>query len=227
MGVGRRIGIAGVALLACAFAGGTLAGDAAAGRFTLRATVTSVADGDTLRVVTAAGRSERVRLVGVDAPERGRCYASEAAAAARRLSLGRDVVLRGDPTQDTRDRYGRLLAYVWLPGGRDLGFQLIRGGYARAYVFERPFERLAAYRRAEADAKRLSRSVWRCAAPSSAAGPSCDASYPDVCIPPYERVGDLDCRDVPYRRFRVVGPDPHGFDGDRHCVGCERRAPHS
>ena len=46
----------------------------------------------------------------------------------------------------------------------------------------------------------------------------CDPSYPDVCIPP----PDLDCRDIPYRRFRVLPPDPHGFDRDRDGIGCER-----
>lgn len=48
---------------------------------------------------------------------------------------------------------------------------------------------------------------------------NCDPSYPDVCIPPYPP--DLDCGDIPFRRFRVVGADPHGFDRDRDGIGCE------
>ncbi len=48
---------------------------------------------------------------------------------------------------------------------------------------------------------------------------NCDPSYPGVCIPPYPP--DLDCGDIPYRRFEVVGSDPHGFDGDGDGVGCE------
>ena len=48
---------------------------------------------------------------------------------------------------------------------------------------------------------------------------NCDSSYPDVCIPPPPP--DLDCGDVPYRRFRVVGSDSHGFDGDDDGIGCE------
>ena len=83
--------------------------------------VTSVIDGDTVQVRLSTGRSERVRLVGIDAPERGACWSAQATAAASRLAAGRPVTLRGDATQDTRDRYGRLLAYVWLPGGQDLG----------------------------------------------------------------------------------------------------------
>lgn len=49
---------------------------------------------------------------------------------------------------------------------------------------------------------------------------NCDASYPDVCIP--APPPDLDCGDVPYRRFRVLPPDPHRFDGDYDGIGCER-----
>jgi hypothetical protein len=47
----------------------------------------------------------------------------------------------------------------------------------------------------------------------------CDPSYPGVCIPPPPP--DLDCGDVPYTNFTVVGSDPHGFDGDGDGVGCE------
>ena len=47
----------------------------------------------------------------------------------------------------------------------------------------------------------------------------CDPSYPTVCIPPPPP--DLDCRDIPYRRFRVLPPDPHGFDSDHDGIGCE------
>lgn len=57
--------------------------------------------------------------------------------------------------------------------------------------------------------------------PTTAA--NCAASYPDVCIPPPPP--DLDCKDVSYRRFRVIynvpDPDPHRFDGDHDGIGCE------
>jgi micrococcal nuclease len=48
----------------------------------------------------------------------------------------------------------------------------------------------------------------------------CDSSYPDVCIPPYPP--DLNCGDIPYKNFRVVGNDPHRFDGDKDGIGCEK-----
>lgn len=47
----------------------------------------------------------------------------------------------------------------------------------------------------------------------------CEPSYPDVCIPFASR--DLDCRDIPYRNFKVLPPDPHNFDGDMDGIGCE------
>jgi len=53
-------------------------------------------------------------------------------------------------------------------------------------------------------------------APPSA---NCHPSYPTVCIPPPPP--DLDCGDIPYRRFRVLPPDPHGFDRDNDGIGCE------
>ncbi len=48
---------------------------------------------------------------------------------------------------------------------------------------------------------------------------SCDPSYPDVCIPVYPP--DLDCGEIQYANFRVVGSDPHGFDRDNDGIGCE------
>jgi len=55
--------------------------------------------------------------------------------------------------------------------------------------------------------------------------PSCDTSYPDVCIPPYPP--DLDCDEIYYSNFRVVGSDPHGFDKDNDGIGCEVGSPQS
>jgi micrococcal nuclease len=145
--------------------------------------------------------------------------AGTATRAARSLAEFRAVTLKGDASQATRDRYGRLLAYAWVGGTRDLGYQLLERGLARVYVYNRPFARLGPYRRAEASGKRRPSSIWKCGrAPVPVSG-SCDPSYPDFCIPPPPP--DLDCRDVARRGFRVVGADPHRFDGDRDGVGCE------
>ncbi len=48
---------------------------------------------------------------------------------------------------------------------------------------------------------------------------NCDSSYPDICIP--SNSPDLDCGEIRYSNFRVIGSDPHGFDGDGDGIGCE------
>jgi micrococcal nuclease len=143
----RRILCIGVLVAAAAALGG-VARPASSGAFRIHAHVTYVIDGDTVHA-DVRGRDERVRLIGIDTPEVGQCDAAKATALARRIATGRNVTLIGDPTQATRDRYGRLLAYVVLPSGRDLGYQELARGYARVYIYDRPFVRLAAYRRAE------------------------------------------------------------------------------
>ena len=100
-----------------------------------RAQVVRVVDGDTIRV-RLGDRIERVRYIGVDTPESVKpgtpvqCYAKRAAAANAALVAGRSVRLVGDIEQ--RDRYGRLLAYVYRePDGAFVNAQLVRDGYAR------------------------------------------------------------------------------------------------
>lgn len=59
--------------------------------------------------------------------------------------------------------------------------------------------------------------------PALAKPANCDRAYPDqdVCIP--SPPPDLDCKDISYRNFTVLPPDPHRFDGDKDGIGCETR----
>ncbi len=106
----------------------------------LTAEVIVIVDGDTIRVLVD-GREELVRLIGINAPETGgpyrdrECYGEEATDLVRELvPIGSTVQLERDQTD--RDRYGRLLRYVWLPraGGEFvlLNEVLVAGGAARA-----------------------------------------------------------------------------------------------
>ena len=90
--------------------------------------VVRVIDGDT---VDMAG-GERIRLIGIDAPERGEDYYDEAATRLRELLQGKTVELRAD-TAD-RDEYGRLLRYVYLDGVF-INELMVREGYARQFPF--------------------------------------------------------------------------------------------
>jgi len=75
---------------------------------------------------------------------------------------GRRVKVVTDPTQDRRDRYGRLLAYVRSNAG-SFGVAQLRRGWATVFVFDKPFEQLNLFRAAEASAKGSRRGAWsRC-----------------------------------------------------------------
>ncbi len=99
--------------------------------------VIRVIDGDTI-VVEIAGERERVRYIGIDTPEMNdprpavRELAAEARRANARLVEGRRVRLELDV--ETRDRYGRLLAYVWV-GDTMVNEVLVRTGHAAPYTF--------------------------------------------------------------------------------------------
>ena len=206
-------------------------GTAAAERFAYQGIVTRVVDGDTIDVRLSSGRRERVRLIGIDTPERGACFSSQASSRARALALNKRVTLRGDVTQDLRDRYGRLLAYVDIAGRTDLAQGLIRGGYGSVYVYKHPFARVASYRAAQASASTTRRGLWstcRAAVVPAVPLPPTQAAPSGGCHPNYTNclpiVGDLDCADV--RRMgkapvQVLGADPYRLDGDNDGLGCE------
>lgn len=67
--------------------------------------------------------------------------------------------LISDPTQDNKDRYGGFLRYVER-GGKDVNRTQVRRGWARVYVYERPFQRVRKYRKSQSQAKRARRGVW-------------------------------------------------------------------
>tara|TARA_B100000315_G_scaffold11372_1_gene11004 strand:- start:118 stop:540 length:423 start_codon:yes stop_codon:yes gene_type:complete len=90
-----------------------------------------VVDGDTIKLLYK-GVEESVRLIGVDTPERGQPGFNEATKFTARMVTGKTVHLEFDHT--LRDRYKRLLAYVFLPDGRMLNEELIRAGHSRAYT---------------------------------------------------------------------------------------------
>lgn len=93
-------------------------------------TVVEVIDGDTIDVANSDGSAERVRLIGIDTPERGECGFGPSTSALQKRVLDREVQLV-DGAQDNRDMYDRLLRYVSVDGA-DAGLALIRKGLAIA-----------------------------------------------------------------------------------------------
>jgi micrococcal nuclease len=126
--------------------------------------VVRVVDGDTIRVLLD-GREERVRYIGIDTPESVRegtpveCFARRAAAENTRLVGGQRVRLERDA--EARDRYGRLLAYVFRAAdGRMVNEALVSGGYARPLTIS-PNDRYAErFEHAAAEARASRRGLW-------------------------------------------------------------------
>jgi micrococcal nuclease len=129
------------------------------------AVVRRVVDGDTINVSLGDGQGEEsvvvVRLIGVDAPElgAGEHYAAESAGYVRQRVEGQRVLLRLQRNR-TRDRYGRLLAYVWISDAECLNHALVRDGQAYA---DRRFAHLyeTVYATAENEARRRGVGLWR------------------------------------------------------------------
>jgi micrococcal nuclease len=125
------------------------------------ARVLRVVDGDTI-LVASGGRQERVRYIGVDTPETVKphtpvqCFGKSASAENHRLVDGQEVRLVGDA--EARDRYGRLLAYVYrVSDGLFVNAALVDGGYATVLTIApnvRFAERFAALARQARDAGR-------------------------------------------------------------------------
>lgn len=95
-----------------------------------RAHVSDVIDGDTIVVALDGGVEERVRLIGINSPETGECFASEATEGLESLVGGRTVRL--EPDVNDRDRFGRLLRYVWTTDGRLANEIVVEEGWALA-----------------------------------------------------------------------------------------------
>lgn len=202
------------------------------------AVVSRHVDGDTIWAeggTLPPGATNRIRLLQIDTPEstnQTSCYGPEASAFTKaELPVGSKIYLLAD--KEDKDRYGRFLRYIWKPNGEFFNEKLARQGYAKAVLYMPNDRYISLVRAAEAEAKAAQRGLWAaCAAASppapqpvppalapQPAGGGCDPHYPDVCIAPYPP--DLNCGDIPHRRFRVLQPDPHGFDGDQDGVGCE------
>lgn len=204
--------------------------------------VTQVIDGDTISVLIGS-QIYPVRYIGIDAPETrapgepAEPMGEEATALNRALVEGQIVTLFKDVSET--DRFNRLLRYVFVPdlSGVFVNYELVRSGCAAAVAYPPDVACNTYFEEAEREARGKRLCLWvpeptrttppivvvptqpRVPPPPTSECPYGDPSYPTVCIPPPPP--DLDCRDIPYRRFKVLPPDPHNFDGDHDGIGCE------
>lgn len=134
--------------------------------------VVRVVDGDTF-TIKLGSQTTKVRVIGIDTPESVdprrpvQCFGKEASARASALLSGKNVWLEVDPNQDTRDRFGRLLRFVWIDNTSDFGLTMIRDGFALEYTYDLPYRYQAQYRSAQVAAKETDAGLW---SPSTCAG---------------------------------------------------------
>lgn len=127
-------------------------------------TVTRFVDGDTI-AVDMNGKAEKIRFIGVDTPETHKpnapvqCYGPAASAFTKNAIGTKTVRLVSDPQSTDRDRYDRLLRYVYLPDGTLLNEKLIAEGYGFYYPYF-PFTKSAEFARAQAAAQAGHKGLW-------------------------------------------------------------------
>lgn len=123
--------------------------------FALDGRVVAVADGDTLTVLDANNHSTKVRMQGIDAPEKAQAFGQASKRHLSGLVFGKTI------TVDARgqDKYRRTLGAVIL-GGRDINAQMVHDGYAWAYL-----RYSQDYAAAESEARQARRGLWADADP--------------------------------------------------------------
>jgi endonuclease YncB( thermonuclease family) len=121
--------------------------------------VIGVTDGDTIRVLDAAHRQHKIRLSGIDAPERSQQFGKRAKEHLSDLVFNRDVTVEWHKL----DRYERVIGKV-IVNGTDANLEQVRAGYAwwyREYAREQSSSDRVAYERAEAQAKASRSGLWQ------------------------------------------------------------------
>lgn len=128
--------------------------------------VVKVVDGDTIDVLMN-NKIERVRFIGIDAPETVdpvkpvECFGPEATEKAKQLLENKKVKLENDPTQGERDKYNRLLRYVFLEDGTNISKKMIEDGFAREYTYlNNSYQYQSDFKSAENMAKSNNLGLW-------------------------------------------------------------------
>lgn len=170
-------------------------------------TVTEIIDGDTIKV-----DGQSIRFALVDAPKIKYDGGQSRGFVEQVCPVGSMVTVDQDDEQ-LEDKYGRILGVIYC-NDLNLNKELLDSGLGDLYS-------------AFCDQSEFSTHSWAvkhgCVDSESETAnlqaQSCDSSYPDFCIPPPPP--DLNCGDISQKKFTVLQPDPHRFDGDGDGIGCE------
>jgi endonuclease YncB( thermonuclease family) len=127
--------------------------------------VIKVVDGDTL-TIQMNGKSQTLRLIGLDTPETVdprkpvQCFGIEASNKAKNVLTGQKVLIETDPSQDTYDKYNRLLVYVFLQDGTLFNKTMISEGFGHEYTYNTPYKYQSEFKIAENEARIQKKGLW-------------------------------------------------------------------
>lgn len=126
--------------------------------------ITRIIDGDTIEV-KIKDKQELVRLIGINTPEvdspytEEECFGPEASGYAKKLLDKKEVYLIPDSNGQDRDKYNRLLRYVFLANGLFVNAEILKNGFAYNYIYE-PFEFMKQFDFWEKKAKESKIGLW-------------------------------------------------------------------
>jgi micrococcal nuclease len=152
--------------------------------------VSTVVDGDTVKLQTG----ETIRLLGINAPERGQPYYDEATDRLKELIGDKEIVLEKDI--DDKDQYGRLLRYIFL-SGENIDVKLVREGLATVWVIPPNTKYEDELQKAENEAKELKLNIWK---------PPEQGQSGDIC--------DNRCIGISYFRWDAEGNDCYNLNDE-------------
>ena len=118
-----------------------------------------IIDGDTV-IVKINGEEKSVRLIGIDTPEKNECFEKEATEKLKTLIENKKIKLEADNSQDDKDKYGRLLRYIYLENGTLVNKKLIEEGAAKEYTYKIAYKFQAEFKETEKMAKEKKMGIW-------------------------------------------------------------------
>lgn len=203
--------------------------------------VIKVIDGDTVSV-DVSGKTETVRLIGINTPEivdprkPVECFGKEASNKAKEILTGKSVKLESDNTAGERDKYNRLLRYIFLDNGTNFNKMMIGEGFAYEYTYNLPYKYQTEFKQEEQEAKIARRGLWASGVCDSVQS-SVQSLTPTIApIIPSQKQGNhicsynaYNCTDFSthaeaqavYEDCGGVNNDVHSLDRDKDGSACE------
>lgn len=127
--------------------------------------ILKVVDGDTIDI-DLNGLKERVRLIGINTPEvvdprkPVECFGKEASEKAKSVLSGKSVFIENDGSQQNRDKYDRLLRYIYLEDGTNFNKMMIEEGFAYEYTYDLPYKYQKEFKKAQIMAEGSKKGLW-------------------------------------------------------------------